>query len=415
MKGRYPVEYFANPYMEKERSIEQIWDDIDAFTNEMFEEEVPFHEKIDFVIPLPPLEYKGKFTKGIFFSQGMEYILKLYPQLKELFFSCAYTMCSCYSWCDNADCYLTCYENKPREAHHKSIHPQKKDIIFIPLQDGDFTNEYVIVPTMDTPKTVDVLMVSTPTFIKNFHIFAEALKIYEQKYAYRLKATIALGTNGCKKLEDGSIDYSEIDVNRRKVLDTVNSILYNRMFDYINFEPYVKYCDITKLYTTAKCTCITSLIEGKNRSLMESMCCDTPIIVFKAHNQWARGDYPVFFGNSGEYAPEFTPESLADTIHKVITHPDDYEPRKNHLMHSGRKNFIDICTSYIPYYKENIPDYDKGKFHENLWVDLACQNNYGIGYYDFLYSKRPGIQHVRGLKDIDKMLDFYFTKYNIKR
>lgn len=414
MKGRYPRDYFENPYMNKERSIEQIWDDIDAYSGEYFENEPTFHEKIDFVIPLPPLEYRGKFTKGIFFSQGMGYLLKLYPQLKELFFSCAYTMWSSYSWCDEADCYLTCYENKPREAYYKNKYPHKKGIIFIPLQDADFGNEYKMAPTLDTPKTVDVLMVSSPIAVKNLPMLAKAIKVYEQKYACRLKTTIALGTAGCKKLDDGSIDYSGIEENRRKILDEVNSILYNKMFDYINFEPYVNHSDLPKLYTSSKCTVLTSLIEGKNRCIFESISCNTPVVVFKAHNQWARGEHPIFFGNSGEYVQEFTPESLADTIHKVITHPENYEPRKNHLLHSGRKNFIDICASYIPYYKENIPDYGKTKFHENLWIDLACREDYGLGYKDFLYSKRPAIQHVRGLKDIDKMLDFYFSRYNIK-
>ena len=414
MKGRYPRDYFQNPYLDKERSIEQIWDDIDAYSGEYFEDEPSNYEKIDFVIPLPPLEYRGKFTKGIFFSQGTEFLLKRYPQLKELFFSCAYTMWSSYSWSESADCYLTCYENIPRETYYKNKYPNKKDIIFIPLQDADFGNEYTMAPTPDTPKTVDVLMVSTPIPVKNLPMLAKAIKVYEQKYAYRLKTTIALGQANCKKLPDGSIDYSEIIEDRRKILDEVNSILYNRMFEYINFEPYVNHGELPKLYTGSKCTVLTSLIEGKNRCVFESIKCDTPVVVFKAHNQWARGEHPVFFEKCGEYAPEFTPESLADTIHKVITHPENYEPRKNFLIHSGRRNFIDICTSLIPYYKENIPDFDKTKFHENLWVDLACQRNYQLSYHDFLYAKRPAIHHVRGIKDIDNMLKFYFDKFGIK-
>ena len=282
------------------------------------------------------------------------------------------------------------------------------------MQDADFCNEYTMAPTPDTEKTVDVLMVSTPLAVKNLPMFAKAIKVYEQKYAYRLKSTIALGTANCKKRPDGSLDYSETDDSKKKILDEMNSILYNRMCDYINFEPYVNHGELPKLYTASKCTILTSLIEGKNRCVFESISCDTPAIVFKAHNQWARGEYPIFFDNSGEYAPEYTPESLADTIHKVINNPEVYEPRKNHLLHSGRKNFIDICTSYIPYYRENIPDYDKSKFHENLWVDLACQRCYNMGYNEFLYGKRPAIQHVRGLKDIDNMLKFYFNKFGIK-
>ena len=66
------------------------------------------------------------------------------------------------------------------------------------------------------------------------------------------------------------------------------------MYDYINFEPYLhQWNELPKVYTSAKCTVLTSLIEGKNRCLFESLCCDTPIVVFKAHNQWARGEHPL--------------------------------------------------------------------------------------------------------------------------
>ena len=80
MKGVYPRSYFKAPHVAK--PIEEIWDDIDAYSGEYFEDEVNLHEKIDFVIPLAPLRYKGRVLKGLFFSQGCEYLLKLYPDLK---------------------------------------------------------------------------------------------------------------------------------------------------------------------------------------------------------------------------------------------------------------------------------------------------------------------------------------------
>ena len=415
MKGAYPRPYFQNPYMDRERPIEEIWDDIDAYSGEFFEDEPNYHPKIDFVVPLPPLGYKGKVTKGIFFSQGMDYLLKLYPKIQEIFFACAYTMWSSYSWCDKADCYLTCYENKLREEYYKKKYPNKKDIIFIPLQDADFCNEYVTAPTISTPKQIDVLVVSTPIPVKNLPMIAKAAKAYEKMYNYRLKITIALGDNNFIKREDGTIDMSKVtDKNRLAIMNEINTILDGKMFEYINFEPYVNHNDLSKMYTSARCTVLASLIEGKNRCIFESLSCNTPVVVFKDHNKWARGNHPIFFGNSGEYAMEFTPESLAEAIHRVITNPNKYEPRKNHLIHSGRKNFINICTDYIPYYKENIPDYESGRFHENLWVDLACQFDYQISYYDFLYGKKNHLLHVRGLEDIDKLVKFYYARFHVE-
>lgn len=414
MKGKYPKAYFQNPYMDRERPIEEIWDDIDAYSGEFFEDETNYHAKIDLVIPLPPLGYKGLATKGICFSQGMEYLLKLYPNLKDLFFTCAYTMWSSYSWCEDADCYLSCYENKQREEYYKNKYPNKKNIIFIPLQDADFSNEYNLAPTPNTPKTLDLLAVSTPIAVKNLPMIAKVIKAYEKMYNYRLKTTIAIGDNNFVKKEDGSLDTSGVkDKRRHDVMNEINKILDGKMYEYINFEPYIKHSELPKVYTSAKCTVLASLIEGKNRCIFESISCDTPVVVFRDHNKWARGNHPIFFGNSGEYALEFTPESMAEAIHKVIMNPENYEPRKNHLIHSGRKNFINICADYIPYYKENIPNYVSGRFHENLWVDLACQYDYQVGYYDFLYGKKSNLMHVRGLENIDKLLKFYFSRFDV--
>ena len=76
MKGVYPNEYLKNPNVAK--PIEKIGDDIDAYTGEFFEDELQYHWTIDFIIPIPPLLYEGKFTKGVLFTQAASYILKLF-------------------------------------------------------------------------------------------------------------------------------------------------------------------------------------------------------------------------------------------------------------------------------------------------------------------------------------------------
>ena len=124
MKGIYPIKYFKTPLCDK--PIEEIWDDIDAYTGEFFEDEPQHYKRMAFFVPLPPLNYKGKFTKGIMFTQGLDFLLKLYPNLKDLFFCGAYSMWSSYPWCDKADFYLSCYENKKREEYHKTNIKTKK-------------------------------------------------------------------------------------------------------------------------------------------------------------------------------------------------------------------------------------------------------------------------------------------------
>ena len=68
----------------------------------------------------------------------------------------------------------------------------------------------------------------------------------------------------------------------------------------------------------------------------------------------------------------------------------------------------------LPYYRENIPDYEPGKIHENLWVDLACYDNYQVGFRDFLYGKKIPLSHVVGIEDIKKLLSAYYTKFGLE-
>ena len=170
---------------------------------------------------------------------------------------------------------------------------------------------------------------------------------------------------------------------------------------------------ISEYYTNSKCLVLASLIEGKNRSINEAMSCNNPVIVFKDHNKWARDGYPIFPEGSGEYVEEFSAEALADTIHKVINNTEKYTPRANYLKTNGRKNFIDKLVSYIPYYRENVPDYDKSKFHENLWIDLACQSDYQLSYINFLYDKNPAISHIRGVDNIKNIMKFYYSRFGV--
>ncbi|MBR5304488.1 MAG: glycosyltransferase [Candidatus Gastranaerophilales bacterium] len=412
MKGNvWPGEYFHNPNNNK--PIEQIWDDIDAYTFESQFEQPDRIEKIDFVIPFIPLNYKGKILKGCFYSQAVDVIIEKFPQLKEIFFPIANSMFSSYPQSEYADAYFTCYKNEAREKHYKEKYPNKKDIIMLPLQDADFMNEYKIAPAFNVFKTFDIFCVSTAYPVKNMPMIAKAIKKYEEKYGKILKIKYAIGNRDLIVNENKTIDISKLRYDAQGQLKQVMETLgdYTK---YIEFFPFIDYKDLPKYYTGAKCSILASLLEGKNRFISEAMSCNTPIIVFKDFNKYSRGDYPIFFENSGEYAPEYTPESLADTIHKVINNPQNYEPRKNYLTYNGRKNFVNTIIDSIPYYSENIPNYKKGRITDNIWVDLAMQNNYQLSTYDFIYGKNTAIQHVRGMKAIESLVKFFYSRFKIK-
>ncbi len=408
---KWPTAHFDNPKSDK--PIEEIWDEIDGYTFESVFEGDDKIEDFDFVIPLPPLKYRGKVLKGLFFSQAADRIVETFPKIKEIFFPIANSMFSSYPGSEHADLYFTCYKNEKREKHFKQKHPDKKNIIMLPLQDADFLNEYKMAPVFNTPKTVDVFCVSTVYPVKNVPMIARALKEYEKKYNKILKVQYAIGNRDLIVHEDKSIDYSKLRFDAQEQLKKVEEILGD-VRKYIEFFPFIDYKDLPKYYTQARCCVLASLLEGKNRFISEARSCNTPVIVFSDFNKYSRGDYPIFFKNSGEYCPKYDPIYLADTIHKVITNPNDYEPRKNYLMYNGRKNFVNTIVDSIPYYIHNIPNYKPNSIQENLWVDLAMQDNYQLSTYDFIYGRNVAIQHVRGMKNVSSLVDFFFKRFGIK-
>lgn len=412
MVNIWPEQYMHNPNIDK--PIEQIWEDFDNYSfEERYESAKDLQDSLTMIIPIPPVRYRGKLVKGVFFSQATRLIMNKFPELKEIFFVCANSMFCSYSRNHNADYFFTCYKNEKREAYFKNKYPETKDVICLPLQDADYMNEYYIAPRPNIKREIDVICISTPFPVKNLPFFAKALLAYEKKYGRILKVVYAIGQRNAVRREDGSLDYSQLSDYGKNELIKVDEILGDTK-KYIDFYPYIEYKDLSTFYSSAKCAVLCSLIEGKNRFISEAQSCDTPIIVFKDFNKYSRGDFPVFFGNSGEYVPEFSPECLADVIHKVITNPQNYEPRKNYLEHYGRRNFVNIIADSNPYYERNIPGYEKGRFFENKWFDLACWDNYQSSYYDFLYDRKVPIQNVTGIKNIENVIKFYYNLFGLE-
>lgn len=401
MRGNYPFEYLHNPNINK--PIEQIYQDIDAYTGEFFEDEEA-RLNTDFIVVLPPLSYEGKITKGLFMSQGTDYLYKISPNIGKIFLSMAYTMWSSYSWSQKADVYLTCYKNPHREKWYYENHPDKKDKILIPLQDADFTNEYVMCPKFNTKRDIDLLSVSRLSALKNVPLLIETLKIYQDKYNKKLNVVLLLGLSS-----DNKTDHA------KQILNDIK----NRFGDINNYVTLIDnvdyYTKMPEYYSRAKFTVLTSLIEGKNRTIQESMACNTPVIVFKDHNKWARGPHELFYENSGLYVPEFSAESLADTIHDGLTNYNGrFFPRRNYLKNNGRMNFVNKCIDSIPYFRENLPEYKEGRIQDNLWVDLAMQANYQQSLHDFVYGRNYAIQHVKMNENEHSLIDFFYARFGIK-
>ncbi len=401
VKGNYPYEYFANPNINK--PIEEIWKDIDAFSMEVFSEEVKQSTLIDFFIVLPPLQYEGKVSKGIFLSQGTDYIYESYPDIGKIFVSSAFSMWTSYPWSKHADSYCVCYDNPEREAWFRKNNPDRADKILLPLQDADFTNEYFMAPAWNTPKDIDVLCIARLSELKNLETFDRAVKFYHQRYGKKLNAVLVTGS-------DGSLDFEQEEL--RKMREALDGNIAN----YIEIKDHVDYGDMPKLYSSAKLVVLPSLLEGKNRVLQEAMACNTAVIAFKDLNKYSRGNSPIFYGGteSGLLVPEFTPEALADTIHWGIINNASFKPRRNYLKYCGRLNFVNKLVDSIPYFKENLPEYTPGALEKNAWVDLAMQDNYQLSFIDFLYGKNNTIQHVRICQDNSFIINFFYSRFGVQ-
>jgi hypothetical protein len=81
----------------------------------------------------------------------------------------------------------------------------------------------------------------------------------------------------------------------------------------------------------------------------------------------------------------------------------EFKPRYQYLKHCGRKNFFNTCIDSFPYYQHNIPDYKPGDAINNLWLDLAVQQNYQVSLNSFLYGGSP-LSHIRGTNAIQHHL-----------
>jgi len=124
---------------------------------------------------LPPLGYEGRFVKGIFFSQGTDFLHKLYPHLGKLFDSIGNAQWGAIPWSQASDGLFSLYENPDRERWFRQTYPERANKVLVPLQDADHTNEYSMASVPFVKRDTDVLCVSRMQDLKNIPMIAEAL------------------------------------------------------------------------------------------------------------------------------------------------------------------------------------------------------------------------------------------------
>jgi glycosyltransferase involved in cell wall biosynthesis len=401
MHGCLPPEYLRYPQIDK--PIAEIYDDLNSETQEHvlpLDDTPEQNAKIDMFMLLPPVRHQGHYIKGLFFSQGVDIIYKHLPEALAHFHAIGRSMRASYSWSDFAHGTEALYDNPSRVQDYLEKHPEKKDWIFIPGACGsDFINERVIKPQPVAEQDIDVLVVSRVDPVKNLAMLAGALKIYRHKYQHPLRVTLVTGHSMAPNTWS---DFSRLEWQQ------VNKILSGNIDDYFQIIEHAQYQnELPSLYSRAKCVVLTSLTEGKNRSIHEAMACDTPVICFAQHNQYQRGQSEAFPKGAGEYVEHYHPEALAETIHNVIQNSSQYTPRASYLKDHGRLRFLNRCIDAIPYYHKAIPNYQPGRLHENAWLQDALSTHYGETLESFLYRSQNPDTYQCGLDAIqDTLLKF---------
>jgi glycosyltransferase involved in cell wall biosynthesis len=374
--GKYQYDYFSTPKIEK--SLEEIYADMNAYTCETMSHETDLHQHVEQWVILPPLYFEGRFIKGIVHGFGMDATVKQVPETRHYYHTLADSFWSCYPWTTATDALFGVYDNPHREAWFRNCFPDQAHKPILPFQYSDFVNETVMRPVPVPEKDIDILMVARRDPAKNFPFLARCLKTYRQKYPNcPIKLTIVDGFG-----TDANLQH---DKQSQEIFREVESILVHPM-DYLTFySRFIPNEEMSGLYSRAKLVILGSLLEGKNRAIHEAMLCNTPIIVFKEFNQYIRGNTDVFPPGAGMYAP-FDPEGWADTVYTALNHLGEFHPRKHYLSgFSGRKKSFNLCLNALSYYQENLPDFEPSDHTKNLWLDTAMLYNYQLSLKEFMH------------------------------
>src|SRR5262249_15118332 len=126
----------------------------------------------------------------------------------------------------------------------------------------------------------------------------------------------------------------------------------------------------------------------------------------------ARGATPSFPPEAGLTSP-YDPEALADIIYTVLHNEDCFRPRASYLRNNGRRRFLASCLGTVEYFARTIPEFSNGNPWENLWLDLAVQENYGVSLHDFIYGRLARISHASGIDHVEHAVSFYSQKFGM--
>lgn len=406
-RGQHPIHLFRATSVNK--SPERLFEDLNAFTDEVFDENVERYQEFSAFILLPPLfTPEGKFVKGILATHATDFLIARWPWLPKLFHMVAYAMWSGYPRAEHADAFMVPYRNPARKAWYDKKYPAYSTLPVFSVDDTDLFNEAFMLPSPKSQeKTIDILQVARLDQIKNLDVFAAALKIIARKQGTTAKALLHTGSNV-------DINWMGLRPPQTNELMKIQQALGVTQ-QYLAISPG-QVDNMGDLYRRSRVVVMTALCEGRNRSIHEAMSCDTPVVTFEDFNKFARsgGDDVVFPVGGGLRAPRFTAESLADTILKVLNAPPGtFSPREAVLRESGRRAVSNtVAAGFAEYYAANIPGYAVGSdLSQNQWIADTMARVYQASLENWWFAHSGVIGkprfHMKGLADLTGVAEVY--------
>jgi len=399
VRGIFPNEYVANP---DHFEVEDAYVQMDGFSWEEFEPK----ELTYSIVLLPPLRIGGRAIKGLLFSPGVEVLNAHCPSLKDHFLTIANSRWCGYPWSTSADGWFTCYPNAHRVARYERRAAADSVKTLVPAQTADYTSELQFSPHDRISKDIDILVVARVHACKNLSLLARSLATLRKKHTKRrYRAVWAIGR---------SISEAARFDSARHIIAEMEKVL-GSLTDYIEPIGKIQSKDMPALYSRARATFLPSKIEGKNRSIVESLCCDVPTVVLSEYNSVARGETPVFACNAG-LTVESHADAVADGLAVAVDNYGDFHSRDEYLKVGGRMNFLWECLRSFHYFREMLPLSFPDKCE--VWLDEMMHETYGIGIREFtFFSSRttslamkhelPGLSRADGLVQTKKLLDAY--------
>lgn len=406
MKGCFNTEYFQNTDIQK--PLAEIYEDFDQFTYEIFEDEVHSFGSVNGWVIVPPVHFQGQFLKGIYVSTSMDLVISKCPQIQELFYTIASSRGPGFPWSKHSDALMSTFDNPHRNEWFRQFYPERSHKLMLPFEhEFEFTNEYhAAPPSAYVDRDIDVLCIGRLSEQKNLPLLAQAGNIYRKKYgAAHFKMVFVIG----KEFGENLQNLTESEKNQLHLLQLEIEKSPG------NFELHEKKPFDSKLFEYhchSKISTIGSLVEGKCRTIIESMCCNTPVVVFEQMNQFNRGPDPCFTQEAGLMIPLFDAESIADTWHQVIINQGSFQPRKYALERFGRRNYVEQVASAVGIYQD-IPSFATTGIFDNTWLNSALHANYHYSLHDFTYNYCPHKVFSQGLNSTIEKLNTYFDLFGL--